>query len=130
MSATVTPNQSIDESRPLLDGGDQNESHQPGNYYGPPNWVDLSRHAYEVSREALPGYACLLLGFVPIGIVVGALQLNSVAISILNFFAIIPLSALVSYSSDLLSNHVGELVGGLINATFGNAVELIVCQPH
>ena len=44
-----------------------------------------------------------------------------------NFFAIIPLASLLSYATEeLAAEHVGETVGGLINASFGNAVELIV----
>jgi hypothetical protein len=46
--------------------------------------------------------------------------------SVFNFLAIIPLSATVSNISDELSDELGDLWGGLINATFGNAVELIV----
>jgi Ca2+:H+ antiporter len=49
-----------------------------------------------------------------------------VVISAFNFLAIIPLSALVSDASDTIGNRWGSLVGGLVNATFGNTVELIV----
>lgn len=47
-------------------------------------------------------------------------------VSLSNLLGIIPLSGLVSYAADELSDVVGELLGGLINATFGNAVELVV----
>jgi Ca2+:H+ antiporter len=127
MSATDTIDQSSGESQPLLNGDDHDSSSQPRSNHGPPVVIDLAAHVYLVSKEALKGYTYFLLGFVPIGIVIGALQLNPIATSILNLVAIIPLSALVSHSSDLLSDRVGELIGGLINATFGNAVELIVC---
>ncbi|KAK9425537.1 putative Sodium/calcium exchanger membrane region domain-containing protein [Seiridium unicorne] len=43
-----------------------------------------------------------------------------------NFVAIIPLAALLSYGTEEVALRTGETIGGLINATFGNAVELIV----
>ena len=131
MFSIASLDRSTNESQPLLDDHTHthDESHQPDSHDRPLIWVDLPRHAYEVTRGALPGPTYLLLVLVPIGIVVGALHLNSIATSVLNFFAIIPLSALVSHLSDLLSKRVGHRVGNLINATFGNAVELIVCHP-
>jgi Ca2+:H+ antiporter len=44
----------------------------------------------------------------------------------LNFLAIFPLASLLSFSTDELSACVGQTFGGLLNATMGNAVELIV----
>lgn len=44
----------------------------------------------------------------------------------LNFLAIIPLAALLSFATEELAATVGPSVGGLLNATFGNAIELIV----
>lgn len=43
-----------------------------------------------------------------------------------NFVAIVPLAALLSFATEELSAKLGETIGGLMNATFGNAVELIV----
>lgn len=40
--------------------------------------------------------------------------------------AIIPLAALLSFGTEEISIRVGETLGGLLNATLGNAVELIV----
>jgi len=44
----------------------------------------------------------------------------------LNFFAIIPLAAVLSFATEEIASRLGETLGGLVNATFGNAVELIV----
>jgi Ca2+:H+ antiporter len=74
-------------------------------------------------------YANVLLVFVPLGIISGALGWNSVTIFTFNFLAIFPLAALLSYSTDELSAKVGQIVGGLVNASFGNAVEMIVSCP-
>ncbi|OOF91738.1 hypothetical protein ASPCADRAFT_210735 [Aspergillus carbonarius ITEM 5010] len=65
-----------------------------------------------------------LLCFLPLGLMADAFHWNPVLVFLYNFLAIIPLSAVVSDCSDLLSDYLGELMGGLINATFGNCVEL------
>lgn len=43
-----------------------------------------------------------------------------------NFIAIIPLAGTLSYATEEIALRTGEVLGGLLNATFGNAVELIV----
>jgi Ca2+:H+ antiporter len=63
---------------------------------------------------------------VPIGIAAGRLGWNSTAVFTINFFAIIPLAAVLSFATEEISLKLGETLGGLLNATFGNAVELIV----
>lgn len=71
-------------------------------------------------------YVNLLLIFVPLGILAGVLNWGSTAIFVLNFFAIIPLASLLSFATEELAGTMGQALGGLMNATFGNAVELIV----
>ncbi|KAG5927600.1 hypothetical protein E4U53_002842 [Claviceps sorghi] len=63
---------------------------------------------------------------VPIGIAAGAMGWGSTAVFTINFFAIIPLAAVLSFATEEISLKLGETMGGLLNATFGNAVELIV----
>lgn len=72
-------------------------------------------------------YVNVLLVFVPVGIILGALDIDPTAIFVINFLAIIPLASLLSFATEELSVKLGQTVGGLLNATFGNAVELIVC---
>lgn len=48
------------------------------------------------------------------------------AIFVVNFVAIIPLAGTLSYATEEIALRTGEVLGGLLNATFGNAVELIV----
>jgi Ca2+:H+ antiporter len=72
-------------------------------------------------------YVNVLLVFVPAGIILGALDIDPVAIFVVNFLAIVPLAALLSFATEELSVKLGQTIGGLMNATFGNAVELIVC---
>ena len=40
--------------------------------------------------------------------------------------AIVPLAGWLGHANEQLSQHTGEGVGGLLNATFGNAAELII----
>ena len=73
-----------------------------------------------------PGPVNILLVFVHIGIVAGETGWDSVVVFVLNFLAIIPLAAVLSFATEEISVNLGEALGGLLNATFGNAVELIV----
>lgn len=75
-------------------------------------------------------YSNYLLNAVPFAILGGPLGWNQAVIFILNFLAIFPLAALLSYSTEELSASVGQFVGGLLNAAFGNAVEMIVSRPY
>src|SRR3954469_6883191 len=40
--------------------------------------------------------------------------------------AIIPLAGIMGRATEHLSEHLGQGIGGLLNATFGNAAELII----
>ncbi|KIW73786.1 calcium/proton exchanger, variant 2 [Phialophora macrospora] len=71
-------------------------------------------------------YVNVLLVFVPIGILAGILEWKPALQFIFNFIAIIPLAALLAFATEELAVPLGQTIGGLLNATFGNAVELIV----
>ncbi|EXJ55377.1 Ca2+:H+ antiporter [Cladophialophora yegresii CBS 114405] len=62
----------------------------------------------------------------PVGIAVYYAGVNPVAVFVINFIAIIPLAAMLSYATEEIALRTGEVIGGLLNASFGNAVELIV----
>ncbi|KAJ4234268.1 Vacuolar calcium ion transporter [Fusarium solani] len=84
-------------------------------------------YSWHVTKVTLlSSYVNFLLVMVPIGIVAGKLGWNSTAVFTINFFAIIPLAAVLSFATEEISLKLGETMGGLLNATFGNAVELIV----
>ena len=70
-----------------------------------------------------------LLIFLPVGVAAGVLDWNATAVFILNLLAIIPLSVLLSAITEQLSGNFSSSVGALLNATFGNALELIVSLP-
>jgi Ca2+:H+ antiporter len=69
----------------------------------------------------------LLLGFVPLAISLRYLTPSShIAIFIVSGLAILPLAAYIGQATEELTEHLGGGIGGLLNATFGNAAELII----
>jgi len=128
MTNANRPNRLADEAQPLLGTGDNERSSHPGDNIKRPAWLKRPLCIYHAARAAALqlGNIYVFLVFVPLGLAAGAFNWSSILTSIFNFFAIIPLSAAVSDSSDKLSDEFGDLLGALINATFGNAVELIV----
>src|SRR5499426_1978784 len=68
----------------------------------------------------------LLLVFVPIAVVLEFMHANSIAIFAASGLAIIPLAGWMGRATEHLSEKLGEGFGGLLNATFGNAAELII----
>ncbi|KIJ52607.1 hypothetical protein M422DRAFT_243391 [Sphaerobolus stellatus SS14] len=51
---------------------------------------------------------------------------SDILVFVFSFLAIIPLAKLLGFATEELSLRVGQTIGGLLNATLGNAVELIV----
>lgn len=93
-------------------------------------WVRWPASALHLTWATISSnYVNILLVFVPLGIVSGISGWNPTATFVLNFFAIIPLASLLSFATEELAATMGETLGGLLNATFGNAVELIVRSP-
>ncbi|KAJ5157126.1 Vacuolar calcium ion transporter [Penicillium canariense] len=90
-------------------------------------WVRWPLHVARLTWLTLVrDYVNVLLIFVPLGIIAGVLHWDSSAIFVLNFLAIVPLASLLSFATEELAATMGQALGGLMNATFGNAVELIV----
>lgn len=68
----------------------------------------------------------ILLVFVPFGLIWGYAGFSHTWVFVFNFLAIVPLAAILANATEQLANKAGSTIGGLLNATFGNAVELIV----
>jgi len=69
-----------------------------------------------------------LLFLVPIVVVLdGAGAVTAPVLFFIAGVAIIPIAALIVRSTEHLATHTGDAIGGLLNATFGNAPELIIC---
>src|ERR1041385_5712443 len=69
-----------------------------------------------------------LLIFLPVAFAVEYLPAfhNDTALFICSGLAIIPLAGIMGRATEHLAEHLGEGIGGLLNATFGNAAELII----
>jgi calcium/proton exchanger cax len=66
------------------------------------------------------------LFFVPFGIAGGYLGWNPTAVFVLNVLAVLSLAELLSEITEDAAAEVGKVFGALLNATFGNTVEMIV----
>src|SRR5712692_4914103 len=67
-----------------------------------------------------------LLAFIPVTL---ALEHAGVPAPVVFFsaaLAIVPIAALIVRSTEQIASRTGDAVGGLLNATFGNAPELII----
>ncbi|KWU46365.1 calcium/proton exchanger [Rhodotorula sp. JG-1b] len=74
----------------------------------------------------LSGWINILLVAVPLSFISHFAHWGSTADFIISFIAIVPLASLLGDATEQCALKVGQTVGGLLNATFGNAVELIV----
>lgn len=70
--------------------------------------------------------SCMLV-FVPIGYAAHFLDMEPPVVFAFNFLAIIPLAWLIGKATEDVSASVGQTFGGLLNATFGNVVEMLLC---
>lgn len=68
----------------------------------------------------------VLLLFVPVSLAAHFLEWGSVAVFITACLAIVPLAAWMGTATEEIAALVGPTIGGLLNATFGNATELII----
>jgi Ca2+:H+ antiporter len=68
-----------------------------------------------------------LLVFVPAAIIIARIEPGaSTLVFVFSCLAIIPLAGLLGTATEHLAERTGEGIGGLLNATFGNAAELII----
>jgi Ca2+:H+ antiporter len=120
--------EAADERTHLIDRIGRTDSGTP--YYKSDNaYVRWPATVLHTTWQVLASnYVNVLLVFVPLGIISGAAHWNPTVVFILNFFAIMPLASLLSFATEELSVPLGQTLGGLMNATFGNAVELIVSR--
>ncbi|KAG8688588.1 hypothetical protein FRC11_005173, partial [Ceratobasidium sp. 423] len=86
----------------------------------PPTWTLSAVNIMKYS------YLNILLVFVPVSWACHFTHQSPTITFIFSFLAIIPLAALLGFATEELALRVGQTLGGLLNATFGNAVELII----
>lgn len=71
-------------------------------------------------------YLYILLVFIPITIIGKMAGFSDPMLFACSSLAIIPLAGVMGKSTDDIACYCGQKVGGLLNATFGNATELII----
>jgi len=84
---------------------------------------------FEGCMNVLRGQCVLaiMLVFVPLGYAAHFMELDAPYVFGFNFLAIIPLAWLIGKSTEDVAASVGQTAGGLLNATFGNVVEMLLC---
>ncbi|KAA1467467.1 calcium/proton exchanger [Dentipellis sp. KUC8613] len=110
----------------------------------PPTWRQrfiafINRHRSPKKIGDAPGFRTslvailktswlnLLLVFIPLSWAFNFAKPDShTIIFVFSFLAIIPLAKLLAFATDELSMRLGQTLAGLLNATLGNTVELIV----
>ena len=67
-----------------------------------------------------------LLALVPAGMVMDAMEVNAIYVFLVSALSIIPLGKRIGEATEVLSDYLGPTLGGLLNATLGNAPEIII----
>jgi Ca2+:H+ antiporter len=68
----------------------------------------------------------VLVVFLPIALILRAVGANDVLVFLTSALAVLPLAGLIGAATEEVARYVGPGVGGFLNATFGNAAELII----
>jgi Ca2+:H+ antiporter len=68
----------------------------------------------------------LLFVFIPVALALELFHADPAAVFLTSALAIIPLAGLMGKATEHLTSHVGAGIGGLLNASLGNAAELII----
>jgi len=69
----------------------------------------------------------MLLVALPAGFYAHHTEMDPQYIFLFNFVAIVPLAWLIGKATEDVAAKLGEAAGGLLNATFGNVVEMLLC---
>lgn len=87
------------------------------------SWLKRDKQTFtavgQFKATILNSWINVLLIFVPIGIAVNFANVPPIGVFVINFIAIIPLAAMLSYATEEIAIRTGETIGGLLNATFG-----------
>ncbi|KAL1405459.1 Vacuolar calcium ion transporter [Vanrija albida] len=88
-------------------------------------------YVQSVKACILSSWINVLLVFIPVGWALHFVKhsnskISDTAVFMTNFIAIIPLAGLLGFTTEEVAMRLGQTLGGLLNATLGNAVELIV----
>ena len=114
----------LSEDSPLMGGGALRSTKSEDSAGG------VSHHEFDdvgVLKEMITGKSInILLFFIPLAVASHHLGWSPVAVFWLNFMAMVPLASLLGDFTEEVAEHTNQVIGGLVNATFGNAVEVVV----
>ncbi|KAL7412571.1 Sodium/calcium exchanger protein-domain-containing protein [Mrakia frigida] len=68
----------------------------------------------------------VMLVFLPVAWALEFSHQSDTLIFVFSFLSIVPLASLLGFATEQVALRVGDSLGGLLNATFGNAVELLI----
>lgn len=116
------------ETQPLLANGNGHSRHtsfiqQVSEVFaaeGEPGWIASTKFIL------LSSWFNILLVFIPLAFIAEKLEWDAGLRFAFSFIGIIPLAKLLGEATEQLSMRLGQTLGGLLNASFGNAVEIIV----
>lgn len=77
-------------------------------------------------RQLFASWLDLFLLFIPVTVALEVLKADPLLVFIASALAIVPLAGLLGRATEHLASHVGAGIGGLLNASLGNAAELII----
>ena len=93
-------------------------------------WVSSAAHPGlppHLRKSRTPRWRLLLLAAVPVSILLGyVLHAPAVWVFLTACLGVLPLAGYMGEATEHLAHRTGPTVGGLLNATFGNAAELII----
>lgn len=85
------------------------------------------KNGVSLGLEGYSSWLNVLLVFVPLSIFAALFHANAVYVFSFSFIGMIPLAMLLGKATEDIAVHTNQTLGGLVNVTFGNAVELILC---
>src|SRR3989442_7357132 len=77
-------------------------------------------------RKTMNRWLYLLLLAAPAAVLAEFLHASPLATFVLAVLGLVPLAGLIGLSTEVLAERLGPGIGGLLNATFGNAAEIII----
>ena len=79
-------------------------------------WAKITQnHALKCLKDIAlaPGYLSILYPAIPIGLVLSHTHAPDLVVFIVNFLAIIPLAAVISFATEELGEHLGPIPSGM-----------------
>ena len=121
-SFAIATSSSADESTSLLrekadDNGEDNDGHDEEKN------ETVSEFLYDMIFGKL---VSVFLVFMPFAFLAYHLEWGPLWVFWLNFLVMIPIASILGDFTEEVAAHTNQTLGGLINATFGNAVEVVV----